>query len=98
MYFTEILMLKISCVYLLHPVSFPISRIENLNIGPPLDFVMFDFILFQYGLQIICLFLTPLPTLLCDFAQPELLNFLSTHRYFVSFFCVYIKVAHERIR
>lgn len=59
---------------------------------------MFDFILFQYGLQIICLFLTPLPTLLCDFAQPELLNFLSTHRYFVSFFCVYIKVAHERIR
>lgn len=59
--------------------------IENLNIGPSLHFVVFDFILFHYGIQIICLFLTFL-TLLHDFAQPELLNFLSAHRYFVSFF------------
>lgn len=60
--------------------------IENLNICPSLHFVVFHFILFQYGLQIICLFLTPPLTLLCDFAQQELLDFLSACRYFVSFF------------
>lgn len=65
-----------------------LSMLENVNIGPLLHFVLFDFSLFQFGLQIIYLFLTPLLTLLCDFAQPELPNFLSADGYLAAFFRV----------